>query len=85
VVRVTRKTGRGLAGDQKFGQLGMTLVELGIVGCDFFQDGCSFLKAVILVHQADHQFGVAGLRDQPSLPAGVGEVIEGIRRFVLFH
>jgi hypothetical protein len=35
----------------------------------------------MLVHQADHQLRVAGLRDQPAFPARVGKIVERIRRF----
>src|SRR5919199_4780303 len=84
MMRIARYTRRRLSRNQKFSQLGMSLVKLDAVcGKPSEELDRLFVVFVLMARQTDKQFDVPSLRDQFSFPLGIREIVE-LFGFVFF-
>src|SRR5438445_11675950 len=76
VVRVTGNTNSGLPRNQQFGEVGMSLVKLYIIGGNLGQDFSGLIQTLKLPCQTYKQFDVTGLSDQTVLPPRIGKIFQ---------
>ena len=84
-MRIACETCRCLAGNQQFGELGMSFVEFNVVCCNFGENISGLLRAVMFVGQADENFIIPWFRNESVLPARFPKIVQRFWRLVLFN